>query len=133
MITFTRYYSIWDVFSIRFILLRGNLYQSLGELDEALRCYAVASQHSPLQTRLKITAVVSMLFVRIGQGEPINLSKSNKLGRRRESGINEGPIRKDLVTFAKEIIEDCEKSVTPMRMVGMIVEAMAIGEIVRAK
>ena len=133
LISFTRSQSLWVIYSARITVLEGMFYHSLGKLEEAFCCYTVALQHCPVKSQLGIMSRISMLFVRLGQGKAVRLAQKANVGTKRESEIEESPFQEDLEAFIKDILQDCKDSVSVTKMVGLIVEAITSGEIVRAK
>ncbi|CAD6586492.1 MAG: hypothetical protein CYPHOPRED_003557 [Cyphobasidiales sp. Tagirdzhanova-0007] len=84
----------------------------------------------------RITVLEGMFYHSLAlprQGKAVRLAQKANVGTKRESEIEESPFQEDLEAFIKDILQDCKDSVSVTKMVGLIVEAITSGEIVRAK
>lgn len=88
------------------------------------------------RSQIGITSRVSMLLIRLAQGKTVRLSEKSSPAATRsvQQGDAQDPHdHEDLTAFAKQILQDCKQSTPHFQLLGVIVESLVLGEIVRAK
>lgn len=150
LVTLSRSYNLWDAYKGRILILQGMLLGFLGDLDQAFDCYTLALQWTEYSSHTGVIARASILFIRLAQGFRVRLSSSE--GKfcspsPTKTSFEETTLRpavkrefssdpetdEDLEGFAKQILRDCDQGVPSLQILGLVVEAIANGEISKAK
>lgn len=124
---------MWAVYTPRICLLQGILAQAAEKTEEALRYFSIALDVCS-STDMELSAVTrtAIVCLRIASGQNIQAAHALN-GRSSKRSSNGKDSEEDLDQFVKTLLQDCDGDDPSLKMIGLIVQALTMDEIVKAK
>jgi hypothetical protein len=115
-------------------LHHAHLAHALGRAQRARDCYAVAADLAPAGGYVSVVARAGTVSLKVGEEAVERGQDADSMDLDSEgSGKREGWVGEATRRMAMEVVEDCRAMGGALEVVGAVLEACVLDEIVRAK